>query len=374
MAIQIYDFRLSLIWVQTYLDLLEPFGAAQAPLAFLGRSYEYEAAFEPLLHDQEATVGPGLTRPWLNVRHQGFWRQFFDGQVPPNARTCWQNLVPLRGTLPFEASPSWLPGRIHVESFFYPHGTALVVTAVCTATLSLEELVVMARKIKKTGKYTAEWLPVQSKWVGLKTMADLALDSQRETALGPGAPHGARTVEPFTVLTVVQGEGVDLEPLPEYGEVHRMLEAVTAWPNRWRTCPLPALAQVRLQSGLPSEVDVFYGRKRGRAVWFPEQLCPQPDDIHALSCYHRNIVLASMTVESLVGLVKAANEVIDRGMRLSPDEHACARHASRILGQLYGGASSTYGTMSTNVQIADNEYIPPINQLRRFFNMHSLEM
>jgi hypothetical protein len=373
MAIQIYDFRLSLIWMESYLDLLEPLGASQAPLSFLGRSYEYEAAFDTLLHDREATVGPDLTLPWLNIRHQGFWRHYFDGKAPPTARMCWQNLVPLRGTLPVTPPPSWLPGRIHVESYYYPHGTALVVTAVCTAALSPEEVVLMARRIRKTGKYTADWLPAQSKWVGLKTLADLALDMQRETALGPGTSLRARTVEPFTVLTVVQAEGVDFEPPPENGEVHRMLEAVTAWPNGWRSCPLPALDQVKLETGLVGAADVFYGRKRGRAIWFPEQFCDQGVDAHTLSCYHRNILLASMTVESLVALVKAANEVIERGMRLSPDEQSCARHAARILGQLYGGAASSYGTMSTNAQIDQNDYAPPIGQLRRYFNMYALE-
>jgi hypothetical protein len=373
MAVQIHDFRLSLVWVQSYLDLLEPFVSPQVPLAFLGRSYEYEAALETLLGDPEATVGPGLTVPWGNVRHQSFWRHYLNGQIQPDPRLCWQNLIPLRGTLPFDPPPSWLPGRIHVESYYYPFGSALVVTAVCTASLSQEELVLMARRVRKTGKYTAEWLPVESRWVGLKTLADLALDLQRETALGAGAGPGPRTVEPFTVLTVVQGENVDLEPLPENGEVHRMLEAVTAWPNRWRSCPLPALAEARLQASAVSTADAVYGRKRGRTIWFPEQFRHHGAAIHALSCYHRNLVLASMAVESLVALAEATNRVVAAGQRLPPDHQSCARHAARILGQLYGGANSTYRTMSTAVQIDQNEYVPPINKLRRFFNLHQLQ-
>jgi hypothetical protein len=373
MAVQVCDFRLSLIWVQSFLDLLEPFTSPQTPLGFLGRSYEYEAAFEALLGDRNASVDPGLTLPWLNIRHQGFWRHYFAGQVPPNARMCCQNLVPLRGTLPCKPEPSWLPGRIHIESYYYPHGTALVVTAVCTAPLSPEEVVLMARTIRKTGKYTTDWLPLQSRSVGLKTLADLALDVQQQTALGSAAQPGARTVEPFTVFTVVQGEEVDFQPFPANGEIHRMLEAVTAWPNRWRSAPLPALELVRLKTGSWAEADVLYGRKRGRAVWFPEQLGQQAEKTHALSCYHRNITLASLTVESLVALVKATNQAIARGIRLSPDHRTCARHAARILGQLYGGASSSYGTMSTNVQIAQNDYAPPIDQLRRYFNMHQLQ-
>jgi hypothetical protein len=371
-SIEIRDVRLSFIWVETFLDLLAEMVPAEAPLAFLGRDYTYEPQFDVLLRDNRARIEPGsLSLPWTNIAHQGFWSNYFDNLQPYNGKQCWQALVPLRRKLP-ATSPPWLPGRLLVESFFYPHGTAIVVTATYEGRLTLEETVLMAWKVRKTGKFPAQWLPGISGDVGLRTLTDKAMNSMRTTALGPAARPGVRSATPFTVLTVVRGSGVDPSvPIPEGGEIHRALEAVTSWSNSWQYDPLPDLDEVSTPT--PYFEDLIYTRKRGHAVWFPVNFTSQEEGIHTLSCYHRNLVFASLTVESLVGLVAETARQLDQGRSLSPAHRQCARRASGILGRLYGGANSTYRSWSPNIHIDENEYEDVIDEVRLFFNMDMLD-
>jgi hypothetical protein len=370
MTIRLRDLRMSFIWTETFADLLENLNTQ--PLSFLGRAYTYEGEIERLLGDPKATVGPGLTLPWpggSGARHQGFWRHYFHGQAPPNARLCWQQLVPLRGRLPME-TPGWLEGRVMVEGFFYPHGVALVLTATYQGEeISLEEAMKLARKIRKTGQFEMSLGEEAARPAGLKTLADSALDRLREMALGAGAPPGTRSREPFSIVTVVQGSGFDFDEPVKGSEVHRFLEVTSSWTDRWRNPFLPPIEGVRLELGICAEGDILYARKRGRAVWFPQQFSEEGGQMHSLSCYHRNLMVASMTVESLTGLVAETMRMRQSGRSLSSDLRACARHAARILGQLYGGAESTYGNASLLRQIDENDYQGPINALRRYFNM-----
>lgn len=371
MAIEVYDMRLSFIWTETFTELLQDSNGR--PLSFLGRSFTYEPEFGRLLSNPKATAGPGLKLPWLAIRHQGFWRAYFAGQAPPNARTCWRQIVPLRGPLPLGKRPSWLQGRVFGEGFFYPHGLALAVTAVYKGKgLSLEDSMKLARKIRKTGQFNANWPGGSAQPVGLKTLADSALDHLREIALGPGGRPGTRSREPFSILTVVQGSGVDFEEPVEGSQVHQFLEVTSSWTNRWRNPYLPPLEEVSLDLGLWAENDVLYARKRGRVVWFPQHFSEDIEPINSLSCYHRNLLLASMTVESLTGLASETIRLQQTGRPLSSDFRTCARNAARILGQFYGGAESTYGNMSLLRQIEENGYQETINDLRRYFNMYEL--
>jgi hypothetical protein len=368
-AIEIHDVRMSFIWVETWLDLLTEPDPAQMPLAFLGRSYTYEPEFERLLRDVQARVEPGLSLPWINFDHQGFWNSYFEHKSPNSGRECWKRLVPLRGKLPAE-KPDWLPGRFLVESFLYPHGAALVVTATCEGQFSLEGAVLMARRVRKTGQFPAGWLGSRRRKVGLKTLAGQALDRLRVTAMGPAAP-GPRSSDPFSVVTIVRGEGMDPEvPIEPGDEIHRALEAVTTWSNNWQYDPLPDLEEVDIDT-LRTESDIIYARKRGRAIWFPGLIASPDKGIHTLACLHRNQVFASLTVESLVGLVVETAKCLNQGRPLPPAQQQCARHAAGILGRLYGG-TNTYRSWSPITQIDENGLAPVINRLRRFFNMEDL--
>jgi len=374
MSVEIGDFRLSLIWVETFLDLLAPHVPPEAPLAFLGRSYTYEPVFDQLLQDDAAEIASGLSLPWINITHQRFWERYFEGRVPPNARRCWKALVPLRGKLPAEPSPGWLPGRVLMESFYYPHGIAFVVTAMCKGSLNMEETVLMARRVKQTGRFPIQWLQGVPGNVGLKTLADSALKALRTAALGPAAAPGSRSATPFTVLTVVRGAGVDPSvPFPAGGESQRALEAVTRWSNNWRFDPLPGLEEVRLKSSIAPESHIVYARKRGRAVWWPGYFSGPGEGTHTLSCYHRNLVFASLTVESLMGLISETVKHRRQGRPLSPAHSECVQRAAGILGRLYGGVSTTYRSWHPMTHMEQNDFTAAVNEVRRLFNMTDLQ-
>jgi hypothetical protein len=373
MSVEIRDFRLSLIWVETFLDLLAPGAPSQAPLAFLGRSYTYEPVFAQLLEGKRPEKASDLSLPWINIVHNNYWKCYFEGRVPPNARTCWKALVPLRGKLPAEPTPSWLPGRVLMESFFYPHGIAFVVTATCQGSLTLEEMTTMARRVRQTGKYPVQWLPGGSGEAGLKTLADRALTALRTQALGPAAAPGSRAATPFTVLTVVRGAGVyPSAPFPAGGEAQRALEAVTRWSSSYRFDPLPGLDEVRLKSSIAPDSHIIYARRRGRAVWWPGYFTCPGGDMHTLSCYHRNLVFTSLTVESLAGLITETAKHLRQGRAPSPAHSECAQRAAGILGRLYGGAASTYRSWHPTTHIQQNGFVAAVNQVRRLFNMTDL--
>jgi hypothetical protein len=176
------------------------------------------------------------------------------------------------------------------------------------------------------------------------------------------------------VATVVRGEGVDPGALPaEGGQVHRMLEAVTTWRPSWqhddlRNLPL-SQASLRIRTAPPSHV--LYGRERGRAVWFPALFTQKGGDLHSLSCYHRNLVLASLQVESLSGAISETAKQIGDGLPLSVGHRECARRAAGILGRLYGGVD-TYRSWSPRVHIEQNGLVTVLNDVRDYFNMDPL--
>lgn len=260
-----------------------------------------------------------------------------------------------------------------MESYFYPHGIAFVATVICEDRLNLEGMVLMARRVRKTEKFPGQWLQGVRGSVSLDTLADKALDALRTAALGPTARPGLRSATPFTVLTVVRGAGVDpLSPFPSGGETHRALEAVTRWSNTWQFDPPPNLARVRLKTRISPDSHFIYAHRRGRAVWFPGHFTRREKGMHTLSCYHRNLVFASLMVESLTGLVSETARYLHQRRSLSSDHRECARHAAGILGRLYGGVPSTYRSWSPRIHIEQNGLTAVVNEVRRFFNLGEL--
>lgn len=334
----------------------------------------YEVAFRRVKGGGE--VGSvALELPWPRPSGQYFWTYYLEG--PPGrvgGAQAWKALVPFRGDLPATVEAPWLrPGRLSVEGFFYPHGVAFVLTASCRSSLTLEEAVDKAFDVRKTKRFEVAWDGEEaSDALTLEALACRALDALHEMAFGSDAPAGDRSVTPFSVVTVVRGRGVDPGAPPEEGgPVHRALEALTTWRPSWRYDVLPDLseASLRIRTAPPSHV--LYGRKRGRAVWYPALFTLEGGDIHSLSCYHRNLVLASLQVESLGGLIASTVGRVREGVPLSACHRECARRAAGILGRLYGGVA-TYRSWSPRAQIEQNGLVPVVNEVRDFFDMPAL--
>jgi hypothetical protein len=169
------------------------------------------------------------------------------------------------------------------------------------------------------------------------------------------------------VTTVVRGSDVDETQLPpEGGSEHRFLDAVTTWAPTWKSAALPKLSDVALPlrgSGTPAG-HVLYRRGRARAVWFPGSFTIPSGSVRTLTCYHRNLVLASLQVESLAGFAAATTQFLRNGGRLSDAHFDAATRAGDILGRFYGGAPSIYRSRSLQAQVDDGSFVTDINTMR----------
>ena len=375
--------RLAFIFCETNLGLLGNPQPPKVPLGFLGNSSSFAAMFDSA--QQKGVIPMNLTPPW-DKAGMHFWEFYLESKTSlekTTGSTAWRFLVPFRGRIPIKQVTVSSLGSSElncvVESFYYPHGFVCLVTFTITKTLALADSVALAYDIRKK-QLDFEFPSGAKQKLPLKAFAAQCLDIIRESALGPGTPPGAKPVEPFTIFTVLKGNGQanDLSPLSNQSdEVRRVLEAVTNWPNVWTKSQLPAFdnqVRIALRSAAVPD-DTLYARKRGRAVWYPDTFSDITMQRVSLGCYHRNLVLASMQTESLCGLATATVQQIKTvGWPSLPVMHRdCAQLAAGILGRLYGGDKATYRSLSPRYQIDQNGYVNDINQIRTIAGMKLLQ-
>jgi hypothetical protein len=108
-------------------------------------------------------------------------------------------------------------------------------------------------------------------------------------------------------------------------------------------------------------MSLLYHGKLGRALWFPyfyEQWCEDyrshDKSIRRLGCYHRNLTLAALQVESLIALIMRLNELLKLEQKIPSPLKDLARNAGGIIGRLHGGMINTYRTMSVKSRLEDN--------------------
>jgi hypothetical protein len=374
----IHDVRLSLIWTETVPDLFQNPTPA-APLAFLGRGYSYETRFEQAQNGGSLPLD--LTVPWPKPSGQRFWTFYLEGAIPGaiGGREAWRHLVPLRMPVSALAQVPWLPGRVGLEAFLFPHGLALVINIEVKSNLrqgpdkgrpfTLDEALELLFVARKTGKYALQWPGEEAANLTLDPLAERCLGHLRTAAFGPHAKAAARSAIPFSVVTVVRGEGVAVgEQIVEGGPVHRSLEALSRWHEIGPDSAVPKLADTFvpiLKTAEPSHR--LHRHARGRAIWYPKLFTDTTPGLHKLSCYHRNLVQMSMQVESLGGLIKVTSARIQQhGLASVPQaQQECARRAAGILSRLYRGDRETYQSNSPRFQLQQDELIDPLNYIRK---------
>ena len=182
--------------------------------------------------------------------------------------------------------------------------------------------------------------------------------------------------EPFSIVTFVKrASGIPDSFDPRGNSVHRLLEAVTSWSPTWANDRLPVLNERILEtrsSGPPG--DLVYGGRRGRAVWFPTSFNAGHRN-SSLNCYHRNLTHAIAHTEMLCGFCQLLSRKREQNEPFSPYEQDCSKRVAGILGRLYGGKdkkTTTYRTSSTAKYIRDNDFIEPVNAIRRYWGMSDL--
>jgi hypothetical protein len=416
MTVDINDLRLSLLWTEPSLTLLDEPAPAGAPLAALGRRYSYESLFKKILESHfganaakdlplHLLVGaakplPILGPPWPKPSGQLFWHRYLNvGSLDAvSGSQAWHSLVPLRVKFPcYVETPDWLANSpkpltlsVLFEAFFYPHGVAFVANAVIRSVPSdpaaeppkpftLEDAADLAFKVKQE-KFKTRWegeagLFQAVKWddeadseLTLGEIAKRGLAALRVAAHGASTTSGSASIlDPFTIFTVVKGVGVN-PATPVDDNIHRVLEGVTRWSDTWRYDALPALDKMKVEIKTSPVSHVLYGRKRGRAAWFPATFT-KTDKKYSLACYHRNLIFASLQVESLCGFTALIAKMIQNKEPLSVSLSECVRQAGGTLGRLYGKGDKSYRSMSPRVQIEQNQYSDDIITVRKFLGM-----
>lgn len=374
----INNLKLSFIWVETFSNLFDRAVCPPAPLAFMGDSDLYRIELAKVQNQTRTDI----QLPWLSEQKgpNFFWIYYLmdtadKGPVDLSRLSesrVWKQLVPFcsHTHLPRVKAP-WLgkQGYVSLEAFYYPHGLALVVTTGCRKQLTPAEVVDTAFKIRYQEKFDVHWQTGTEENLDLHTLANKCLNTLGKMNLGlDDLP--VHNISPFTVLTVVQGFPLPVEEIPANGEIHQMLEAVTVWRRINPGVTLQNLNQAWIRfdpACFPafSPPNLLYHHKRSRAVWFP---CAFSDTTRrkrrTLNCYHKNLVIASLQIESLSGLVALAAQDIKNGNPLVSTYEVCAKRAVGILRRLYGGVN-TYQSPSIPVQIEENHYDTDIENVTR---------
>jgi hypothetical protein len=378
-AMQIMDLRLSFIWVETVLDLLDDTIPGDALMAFLGRPQSYAEMHERLAKNEATPFN--LKAPWHAPEGRSFWTFYLDSKTPAEVigEKAWKGLVPFRGAVPVKITAPYPKWRLVAEAFYYPHGMGLVITAIYNGTLSLSEAVDQSFGIHGQQELDFEWKggPVNSK--KLDSIATICLTELRKATFGQKAIPAYSTIIPFTVWTVVRGEGVSLtNRIAPKSEVHKALEAVTGWQTSWASNPLPGdfsdavlKAQKPDQEGIAKKKspNLLYGRNRGRAIWRPASFSSQGKKIYTLGCYHRNVVFAALQVESLGDLVLVFDKELRKGKGPSLPLHyrECAQFAARILRRFYKAIKPGYKSISAQYHIEHKNLLNSIKEIRDYF-------
>jgi|SRR5271165_761182 len=367
----ILDFRLSFVWTETLLGLLDGTLEPKPSFEFLTLSSSYKQLFEAI---QKPGATAALNVPWRESR-QHFWNFYLPGSVgkPVGGKQAWEHLVPLRAKPPLTLD-KWSKGQIVAEGFYYPHGTAVVCTFRCQGRYKPEQVQELAYAIRYDERFIATADGKQQQ-LSLNKLAGLARNLLRAQAVKPGDTPGLAKDDPFTLMTVIKGEGVAPEqPIPtdEKNPVWRML-GVLAW---WPTNPVAATVAdfvrmpLTLKKGAAKGSAAIAG-PRGSTAWLPDLFTVQKPKKPSLACYHRNRLMGAMQVESLGALVAAVAADLRAGMELkdfTSSRKTRARNACECLEGLLGGdKDQTYRSDTFRRHIDDN-YLKALNELRGAFS------
>jgi hypothetical protein len=359
---ELHAIKIALIYTETVIEVLTG-ELKNPPYTFLANRFAYAQKFD----ETRANRGGDVEPPWPDRMGRSFWGFYFEQQRPLEAikgQQAWHGVAPFRHRFPLKVTSVPHEVRAAPEAFVYPHGVAVVINLIVSGKFTPEEAATLAIRLRRGDEFTADG---EERLLVVDGVADRAVTALRQASFGADAPVGRRPHFPFTVTTVVLGKDVDdAMPPAEGGSEHRFLEAVTTWAPTWKSAALPKLADATLPvrtSGTPAG-HVLYRRDRGRAVWFPGSFTTPAGSVRTLACYHRNLVLASLQVESLAGFGAATAQFLADGGKLSDAHYDAATRVGDVLGRFYGGAQSIYRSRSLHRQVEDGNFVAEINAMR----------
>lgn len=355
---QINDFRLTFIWVETLLDALTATPGTFHPVLPIAIVREPYIDWFDSAHDTRPRPDEPAP-PWPAHKGQGFWARYLGADpavTPVSGRVAWRECVPVRLPRPVAVDGTAFPTvRAYTEGFVHPWGFALVVNVVST-----EPWVDMTDLTAHVADWRREaWFVVRGLPTSLDAVAIEGLSNLRDKTFG-GVDADPGIGEPFSVFTPVRGTGTKVELDPSSDVIHRLLQTGASLTETWAWDDLEPLDQMRVAGRkIQPKIHTVFGATRGRSIWGPAYLA-QPKGKHTLSCQHRNLVLASAMTQSLAQFAGATVSLGPSNMLGDHSERA--KRAMEVLGAMYLG--SRYRTGSVKAQIDQGGWLGPINAVR----------
>jgi hypothetical protein len=358
MATELTDIRVALIYVETILDVLT--GELMKPgCQYLGDPFSYAAKFDQTNHARSADVEP----PWRHKGGRSFWSYYFSEMEldTVDGHLAWRSVTPFRHRFPLQVEQ---PDRARLapEAFVYPHGTAVIFNLTLTGSYSLDQAATELIALRLDKQFQIKG---QSPIV-MDALAGEALTNLRRACFGENLKRASRPQgPPFSVLSVARGSGVNPSVPPKQGgEEQLFLDAVTTWSRTWKNAAMPSLDKATIpirMSGTPPS-HLLYAHDHSRAIWFPASFSDSWPTTHTVNCFHRNLVLASLQVESLANFAVATAGLL--GGQLTNPHYDAARRSTDVLGRFYGAARSIYRSRSPQAQMDQGGYVSDINAVR----------
>jgi hypothetical protein len=364
---KINGLRLSFISMEIFTQPLRSLKPPPIPFSFLLSGPLLEGKLAEALNGQ----GP-FERPLRSKYGKLFWSRYL-AKRPATTKDLWRGLIPLSYQLDFTVAAKEPIIEPEVRVYLYPWGIGLIIDMEIGATLELGEAASLAQAVRYSEKFDLTTQRSHHE-VSLKGLMDFSLGVARGQAYGPNYPKGEQT-EMFTVATVLDADGTDpTQPVVPNSDLHRTLEAMCGWNPLWKSLKLNPLAESSIEIRKSPPGHLLYAGRRGRVVWFPGSFQSVGPNQDTLSCYHRNLSVAALHVESLCRICKDAADAVEASQpfaNFSTTYRTCAQFAAGILGRLYGGTFDTYRSHSISQQIA-NMYKDPVNAMRKQFGMDLL--
>lgn len=374
MTITIKRFRMSLFWSSYFPTLLDEAVPVGAPLAKLGRIQSYAEIFDTLLASPnkpitpQASGAPALELPWPLDRPNMFWCRYLNANPIKNlsGRFAFVRLVPLRRHLSLAPGlcvmlpQKWasagkvLSVGVLGEACFHPHMVTFAIHFTVDGEMTPEKMSELCIELRRSRVLS---VPGDSALYKLDEIAVKYLGALFQEAVGSENPRPLPPVNPFSVVTVLQGDNADVQPIDERGNIHRMLEAVT----QWDTGKVGSLDAGRISSRLHTlDRPLLFGHTRSRAVWDPQRFSTTGGT--SLSCYHRNLFVGTMQTEALLSFAQVAEDEVAIGKR-PRSIRDCEDPAWVRTTALHKGDVATYRSASLRRFIDDHPFRPSVDRL-----------
>jgi hypothetical protein len=365
MASAVLELRLSFVWVETFLSLLQGKGG-KAPRGFLAEPQSYAAAYRQVIDgvhpDQQ------LEPVWSVEYSQPFWRYYSGHRGGIPAEETWRAAVSFHVRMPVTLASPKIPDPLEVHGYLYPVGLAVEISGhfgpPAGSTLAIDTAVDLAQAVRGEN-LNVQWNGEPAATRLLEPIASEALRRLRTDSLGKGAAPEDEVSKPFSVVTFVMVEGEDpAVKLAQGSPVHQALQGLASWNPDWRASPIGTLDDKRpdILSSAPA-AHILYSTSRARVAWLPSPPRPNDPENRHLRSYHRSLVCNAIQMEVLTRFAQRSAERIEEGKIRPPLEEKYALTVAQLLGRLYGGSKATYRSESNRFYIDQNDLKEPINRI-----------